>query len=227
MLSFVFLTVTMHPLVEVIWRHFFKHCPAGTEAVVLSKNLVLPKWGVPTRRAKFVHPDYNLRFTREMVDLMNAGAMASQPDSTVLFVSDTSVPLKSCATITSNFDTQTVVALQNRLGCIKGSQWMAMPRPVWERAYAGIGNQTRQSNLCSFILYGAPDETLVQTQLYALPERINVNTHAIFWNTNGLAGGHPDTLTSRHFDQALRFNHSLARKFDPTKALYNFDWLKR
>lgn len=228
MLSFVFLVVSMHPFVELIWRHFFRHCPVGTEVVILSNKSVLPKWGVPTTHAKFVYPEYNLRFTRDMVDLMNAGAMASGPKSTVVFVSDSSVPLKSCASVVSDLDNRVTVALQYRLGCVKGSQWMGLPRLVWERTYAQIGNQTRQSNLCSLLLYGAPDETLVQTQLYGLLTQRNVNTHAIFWSTQSITtDGHPDTLTARHFRQAVRFNYSLARKYDPDVAVYDFDWLQR
>ena len=124
MLSFVFLVVSMHPFVELIWRHFFRHCPAGTEVVILSNESVLPKWGVPTTHAKFVYPEYNLRFTRDMVDLMNAGAMASGPKSTVVFVSDSSVPLKSCASWFQILTTGSLLRCKPDLGASRGrSGW--------------------------------------------------------------------------------------------------------
>jgi hypothetical protein len=225
MLSFVFLTVSMHPLVEIIWRHFFRHCPAGTEAIILNKQPVLLNWNVATKYAKFDYPDYNLRFTHDMVDLMHAGAMAAQPRSTVAFLSDTSVPLKSCASIVSELDNQTFVRLKTTFGCTKGSQWMSMPKRVWMRAYANVTANFYKNGRCA--LFGAPDETLVQAQLYGLNSRKDWNTHAIFWDALNPFDGHPRALTEVHLQQAILSNYSFARKFDPELAIYNFDWLLR
>ena len=215
----------MHPFVEDIWRYFFRHCPAGTEAIILNKQPNLPNWSVPTKHAKFDHPDYNLRFTRDMVDLMHAGAMAAQPTSTVAFLSDTSVPLKSCASIVAELDNQTFVRLKSKFGCIKGSQWMSMPRGVWMRAYANVTTNSYENGRCALV--GAPDETLVQAQLYGLNSKIDQNTHAIFWDVLKTFGGHPMALTELHLQQAILSNYSFARKFDPELAIYNFDWLLR
>ena len=220
----------MDPLVKNIWQHFFRHCPAGTEVVLLSETPTFaPNWDVPLNRAKFSYPKHNLRFTRSMMDFMHAGVQASQVNSTVTFLSDTSVPLKSCSSVTKTLDKKIYVHLtsKQRKMCIKGSQWMSLPRLAWIEAYTQMGNKTEQSSYCGKHHYGAPDETFVQTYLYRQKPRVNRNTHAIFWTAAKYNGGHPETLTDEYLMRAVRQDFCFARKFDSRRAKYNFNWLER
>lgn len=222
MLSFIFLIGgSLHPIVGDIWRAFFRHCPAETQTVVVGNvsavDMLEADLFVPARWR-------NARFSVDMLRLMNAGVESAALGATVVFVSATSVPLRPCSEFVEQLENRTTarIAFQMVPPCLKGSQWIALPATVWSAAYtsAMVAGQPLQ---CRHL---APDETMIHTVLWHDPARVDADTHAIFWPTIP-AGGHPHWLTARRFELARDSSCLMARKFDPDRAIYDYDWIKQ
>ena len=93
----------------------------------------------------FAYPDYDLRFTPSMVQLMNAGVEQSPVGSTVTFISGNTIPLVSCPETVERLQGKIFVEhMRFPIGSIytpfnrtmteeqcKGSQWFSIPRQVF------------------------------------------------------------------------------------------------
>jgi len=135
----------------------------------------------------YKYPDIDLRFSPAMLMPMNAGVQQSPPDSTIVFVSDTTVPLGTCDDTIKNTQNKTILGFgvfeavryfkdsearyQGHAPLrpyvkdfCKGSQWMILPREIWLdhfKPYKFL--KMVESGL--YPLAAAPDEWWMQTEL--------------------------------------------------------------
>ena len=210
----------MHPVVGSIWSSFFERCPASVsvERIVVGNVAAVeslsPARFVPTRWK-------NARFSVDMLRIMDSGAAEAQRDSTVVFVSDSSVPLRPCADFAVLEGRTTArISMMAFPPCIKGSQWISLTAAEWHRAFTSalIAGQPFH---CRHI---APDETMVHAVLWHDASRVDNDTHAVFWDAVPI-GGHPQTLTEAQLKSARARGFLMARKFDPEAAIYDFSYI--
>ena len=229
MLSFVFLVVKMHPYTEYLWHHFFKTCePGAVEAVVMSPGAeFLPNWAVKITTPHFAYPKKSLRFSKEMVMLMNAGVEAAAPNSTVAFLSDTSIPLVSCGTATSRLLGKNYYFIKKKPPYYKSSQWISLDKTLWTEAYSNLGVPANWSHQCRNRMPGAFDEFLMRERFFRADDRVNQETHAVYWRQR-IGDGHPDILDQGELQDAAGRNFLFARKFLPSpNVTFKMSWLDR
>lgn len=231
MLSFIFVSGPIREEVLNLWLLFFSTCTSASKYEIIAK----PESGLPANKT-FTFDNTNLRFSSRMVDFMHRGALLARDGSTVVFLSDSSVPLMSCDSVhamlfrkTTSDISQHACTRSNiekvienswnswfRENCTcdqtthikKGSQWLSLPKQTWLDAYDNINK-----DLCYLTKYGfdsgAPDEFYVHTQL----ERADIAkaTHYLTWS--GLGDGHPEWLQVHGVLTAIKRGYPFARKY--------------
>lgn len=204
------------------------------------KYEIISKPESPLYITKAVHfNNSNLRYTYEMVKFMNEAAKLAHNNSTILFLSDTSIPLMPCDKVFSILYNKTTSSLTTkkctREGLIsrpgswvnknctcsqthvqKGSQWLALPKHSWQRAYNKIDINLCYLSYKTGLIGGAPDEFYIQTQLQR--PRLNKNSHYIKWGSE--KNGHPNWLSMSDLMAALIQNYPFARKYRYTSSLH-------
>ena len=170
------------------WNKFFATCGNDTKATALIfehgtpgsvGNRTCSERRTPWAKCgTFAYPPGSLRFSVSMVRLMHAGVMQSPVGSTVAFISDTSVPMRTCSATVAAVQGKVLLgnvglymtgrstkssAEKGDLYMCKASQWMSLPRQVWLDHYDSHTLHLRwKSRRHTHI---APDEWWMQTEL--------------------------------------------------------------
>lgn len=234
MLSFVFVSGSIHKDIVQLWLLFFSTCTAEYE--VVSKLYA----GMPASKT-FTFDNTDLRFSSRMVDFMHEGAKAACDRCTVVFLSDTSVPLMRCDSVYAMLDDKLtydfsvkecttaspVVDIEwmrpnctcNGVRYIKyGSQWISVPKSSWVKSYHKVDKNLCYLSRANGFTSGSPDEFYIQTRL-TKPNNFR-STHFITWPKNG--DGHPSWLTIHAVVKAVKGKYPFARKYKPNQSIRNF-----
>lgn len=186
------------------WEPFFQGC-SNTRVHVFSKYGKLNFTSFPVQWNDFHWPEGNIRFKYDMVRLMAAAATKASPDDAMLFMSDSTVPLKSCAELEALDESR--VYLQGKfvplvikpgIPVFKGTQWFMAPvRAVrFAAKTAEALSKEGYTSIRKHTFFAAPDEYVLQSFIANKFRSYLSGTFLTYVNwTRPIVGGHPRCLT--------------------------------